>query len=48
MNYNVSCQKQTDRTSCGVFAIAFATSIALGLNLSTLVFEKEEKIREHL
>ncbi len=43
-----SCQKQTDRTSCGVFAIAFATSIALGLDPSTLVFEKEAKMREHL
>ena len=43
-----SCQKQTDRTSCEVFAIAFATSIALGLDPSTLVFEKEANMREHL
>ena len=43
-----SCQKQCDRSSCGVFAIAFATSLAAGQDPSALVCETEAKMRDHL
>ena len=43
-----SCQKQCDRSSCGVFAIAFATSLAAGQDPSALVYETEAKMRDHL
>ena len=40
-------QKQAGRKDCGVFAIAFATSIAFGLDISTSAFH-QEKMRLHL
>ena len=43
-----SCQKQCDRSSCGVFAIAFATSLAAGQDPSALVYKTEAKMRDHL
>lgn len=41
------CQYQGDTSSCGVFSIAFATSILYGKNPTILVFDKPQ-MREHL
>ena len=40
-------QKQAGGRDCGVFAIAFATSMAFGLDISTSAFH-QEKMRLHL
>ena len=40
-------QKQKGATDCGVFAIAFATAIAFGINPSKLKL-KQEAMRAHL
>jgi len=41
------CQYQGDTSSCGVFSIAFATSILYGKNPTNLVFDKPQ-MRDHL
>ena len=40
-------QKQEGFKDCGVFAIAFATSLAFGKNPEELQFD-QEKLRSHL
>ena len=40
-------QKQKGGTDCGIFAIAFATALAFGINLSKLQL-KQESMRAHL
>lgn len=50
-NYNLiapSCQKQADKSSCGVFAIAFAVEVALGADPSTIALVKEAQMKDHL
>jgi hypothetical protein len=42
----VSCQ--ADKSSCGVFALAFAVEVALGADPSTIVFVKEAQMKDHL
>ena len=46
--YAPSCQKQADKSSCGVFALAFAVEVALGADPSTIVFVKEAQMKDHL
>lgn len=46
--YAPSCQKQADKSSCGVFALAFAVEVALGADPSTIVFVKETQMKDHL
>ncbi len=46
--YVPSCQKQADKSSCGVFALAFAVEVALGADPSTIVFVKEAQMKDHL
>lgn len=41
-------QKQTNRSDCGVFAIAYATAICLGSENFTSFETKDNKMREHL
>ena len=38
---------QNDQNSCGLFAIAFATSFCLGINPSSVVYD-QTKLRSHL
>ena len=40
-------QRQTDGTSCGVFAVANATALCHGLDPTTLVYD-EKQMRKHL
>jgi hypothetical protein len=50
-NYNLiapSCQKQADKSSCGVFAVAFAVEVALGADPSTIALVKEAQMKDHL
>ena len=49
-NYNLiapSCQKQADKSSCGVFAVAFAVEVALGADPSTIALVKEAQMKDH-
>ena len=43
----IPCQKQKNGNDCGVFAIAFLTSLAFGTDPRTVSFD-HKKIREHL
>ncbi len=48
-NYNLialSCQKQADKSNCGVFAVA--VEVALGADPSTIVLVKEAQMKDHL
>ena len=48
MRYIVkSCQRQENGYDCGVFAIAFATSVAFGQDPSTIVYDTK-LLRKHL
>ncbi len=44
---NVPVQKQIGGSDCGLYAIAFATTVCLGLNPGQLLFE-QDKMRAHL
>jgi hypothetical protein len=44
--YAPSCQKQADKSSCGVFALAFAVEVALRADPSTIVFVKESQMKD--
>lgn len=41
------CQQQKNNYDCGVFAIAYATSIAMGIDPSTTILDKKQ-MRNHL
>ena len=47
MMLNMSCQRQDNEYDCGVYAIAFATALALGRNPSDIVFDARH-LRSHL